>query len=214
VNVTGAENEALAYGASQALEDDDAPFVARCRQGEVNAFEVLVERHQKKMLNMSFRMLGDYADACDVVQESFLAAYRSLEKFRGDARFSTWLSAIVMNQSRNRLRQKASRGRREVVSIEEARGAGDRTVLETHASPGPAAVDMLGKKERDLQIQKCIGVMDDEQREVLVLRDIEGMSYEEIGGVLSLPDGTVKSRLFRARNALKNCLKKAWGDLS
>jgi RNA polymerase sigma-70 factor (ECF subfamily) len=214
VSVTGADNEALAHGASQTLEDDDAPFVARCRQGEVNAFEKLVERHQKTMLNISFRMLGDYADACDVVQESFLAAYRSLERFRGDARFSTWLSAIVVNQSRNRLKQKASRARREVVSIDDTRGTGDRTILETHASPEPAAVDMLGKKERDLQIQKCIGVMDDEQREVLVLRDIEGMPYEEIGAVLGLPDGTVKSRLFRARNALKNCLKKAWGELS
>lgn len=210
----GEGKEALAYGASQAVEDDDAPFVARCRQGDVNAFEVLVERHQKTMLNISCRMLCDYADACDVVQESFLAAYRSLEKFRGDSRFSTWLYAIVVNQSRNRLKQKASRARREVFSLDDTPGSGGRTILDTHSSHEPAALDVLGKKERDRLIQECIGAMDQEQREVLVLRDIEGMTYEEISGALGLPDGTVKSRLFRARSALKNCLKKVFGDLS
>jgi RNA polymerase sigma-70 factor, ECF subfamily len=208
-----AEKEAYTNGASQAVADDDAPFVARCRDGDANAFEVLVERYQGKMLNTAFRILGDYADACDVVQESFLAAYRSLGRFRGDARFSTWLYAIVVNQSRNRLKQRASRTRREVASLDVRPGSGEQALIEGQPSDEKTVVDRLGQRERDRKIQECIDAMDEEQREVLVLRDIEGMSYEEISEALCLPDGTVKSRLFRARNALKSSLKKVLGDL-
>jgi RNA polymerase sigma-70 factor (ECF subfamily) len=84
---------------NRTIADDDAGFVARCRQGETEAFSVLVRRHQKKMLNIAFRMIGDYDEACDVVQEAFLSAYRAIGKFRGDARFSTWLRAESFEKS-------------------------------------------------------------------------------------------------------------------
>jgi RNA polymerase sigma-70 factor, ECF subfamily len=211
--VTSAGKEASPCGSSRAFEDDDAAWVTRCRKGDVHAFEVLVERYQGKMINVSFRILGDYADACDAVQESFLAAYRSLSTFRGDARFSTWLYAIVLNQSRNRLRQKAARSRREVASIDDPLRAREGAVIGARPPDGGSAVDQLHRRERDRKIQECIDAMDEEQREVLVLRDIEGLTYEEIGEALHLPDGTVKSRLFRARTALKDSLKRALGDL-
>jgi RNA polymerase sigma-70 factor, ECF subfamily len=120
----------------------------------------------------------------------------------------------VVNQTRNRLKQRAARARREVASVDDGPGTPGRSVVERIASDEALAVDRLGGHERDRVVQECIGALDDEQREVLVLRDIEGMSYEEIGEALGLPDGTVKSRLFRARNALKGSLKKALGDLT
>ena len=86
------------------LADDDAEFVSRCQRGDIDAFEVLVTRHQKKMLNIVYRITGDYDDACEVVQEAFLSAYRAIKKFRGDAKFSTWLTGITVNHAKNRLK--------------------------------------------------------------------------------------------------------------
>jgi RNA polymerase sigma-70 factor (ECF subfamily) len=185
------------------LADDDAEFVSRCQRGDIDAFEVLVKRHQKKMLNIVYRITGDYDDACEVVQEAFLSAYRAIRKFRGDAKFSTWLTGITVNHAKNRLRQTQSRSYHEVVSIDDP--------VETEIS----AIEQLEQKEVQEKVQECIGGLDKDQREVLVLRDIEEFSYDEIGRILKIPGGTVKSRLSRARNALKDCLKmkKVIGDL-
>jgi len=102
----------------QRTVDDDSRLVSSCRQGEIDAFEALVQKYQKKMLNVAYRMIGDYDEACEVVQDSFLSAYRSIKKFRGESRFSTWLYRIVLNLSRNRIAQVRTRGSREVYSID------------------------------------------------------------------------------------------------
>jgi len=188
--------------------DDDAVFVARCQQGQTEEFAILVRRHQKKMLNTAFRMIGDYDEACDVVQEAFLAAYRAIGKFRGDSRFSTWLSGIVMNKARDHLSQKLARNRRE----EPLDGAPSRTEGMPFEGSDPADTQ-LEKKERDARIQKCIDCLDGEHKEMLILRDIQAYSYEEIGTMLKLPPGTVRSRLFRARTALKESMQRLLGDL-
>ena len=198
---------------NRTIADDDAGFVARCRRGETEAFAVLVRRHQKKMLNVAFRMIGDYDEACDVVQEAFLSAYRAIGKFRGDARFSTWLCGIVLNHSRSHMRRKAARSRREAGSLDDPVKSKDGSFLNEPRSQEESIVERLEKRERDEKVQDCIGFLDGEQREVLVLRDIQGFSYEEIGVLLKLPEGTVKSRLFRARNALKDGLFRVLGDL-
>ncbi|NTW17796.1 MAG: sigma-70 family RNA polymerase sigma factor [Syntrophaceae bacterium] len=195
------------------IEDDDAGFVARSRQGDTEAFAVLVRRHQKKMLNVAYRMIGDYDEACDVVQESFLSAYRAIGKFRGDARFSTWLCGIVLNHARNHLKQKNARSGNEEISLDEPAGASEETLLNTVRSGGESIIECLEKKELSANVQVCISALDGEQREVLVLRDIQEYSYAEIGVMLKLPEGTVKSRLFRARNALKESLLRIFGDL-
>ena len=202
-----------ADGQNRAIGDDDAGFVARCRRGDTDAFAVLVRRHQKKMLNVAFRMIGDYDEACDVVQEAFLSAYRAIGKFRGDARFSTWLCGIVLNHSRSHMTQKAARFRREAGSLDDPVKSKDDSFLNEPRSQEESIVERLEKRELEAKVQKCIGFLDGEQREVLVLRDIQGFSYEEIGVMLKLPDGTVKSRLFRARNALKDGLCRVLGDL-
>ena len=195
--------------------DDDAEFVSRCQRGDSDAFEVLVKRHQKKMLNIVYRITGDYDDACEVVQEAFLSAWQAIKKFRGDAKFSTWLTGITVNHAKNRLRQTQSRSYHEIASIDDP----VETEFGQFAYDPPAqetsAIEKLEQKEVQEKVQECIGVLDKDQREVLVLRDIEEFSYDEISIILKIPDGTVKSRLSRARDALKDCLKmkKVIGDL-
>jgi RNA polymerase sigma-70 factor (ECF subfamily) len=198
---------------NRTIEDDDAGFVARCRRGDTEAFSVLVRRHQKKMLNIAYRMIGNYDESCDVVQEAFLSAYRAIGKFRGDARFSTWLCGIVLNHSRTHMTQKAARSSREAGSLDDPRKSEDENFLNEPRSQEGSIVDQIEKRELEAKVQECIGLLDGEQREVLVLRDIQGFSYEEIGIMLKLPEGTVKSRLFRARSALKDVLVRVLGDL-
>lgn len=203
------EKDAGTRKAASPPPDEDAPLVERCRGGDSATFEVLVERHQKRMYTIALRMLDDAADAADVVQEAFLAAYRSLSGFRSQARFSTWLTGIVMNYSRNRLKQRAARRRREAGSLDAPADCGG--IGETAC--GCASADVrLERKEVEERVQRCIAGLEDDQREVLILRDIHEYSYEEIGGMLDLPDGTVKSRLFRARLSLKDCLKRLLGE--
>lgn len=207
------DNHYSADAQNRAGTDDDAGFVARCQGGDTEAFAVLVRRHQKKMLNVAFRMIGDYDEACDVVQQAFLSAYRAIGKFRGDARFSTWLCGIVLNQARSHSAQKMARSRREVGLLDERAESPEGNCRNGLPASDGTIVERIEKQELETQVQACIGLLDGEQREVLVLRDIQGFSYEEIGVMLKLPDGTVKSRLFRARNALKDSLCRIIGDL-
>lgn len=193
-------------------DDEDVKAVLLCQKGEPDAFEVLVERHQKRMLNVAYRMLGDYEEACDVVQDAFLAAYRAIGSFRREARFSTWLYGIVVNHARNRIKQAQGRLRHETRSIDDPVGLKEGSLQRELPDCGESAVEQLEKKEIAARVQECIGALETEYREVLVLRDIQGFSYDEIGELLKLPDGTVKSRLFRARAAMKDCLVKVLGD--
>jgi RNA polymerase sigma-70 factor (ECF subfamily) len=193
--------------------DEDIEFVLACHKGNTDAFEVLVERHQKKMFNIAFRMTGDYDEACDVTQEAFLSAYKSIKNFKAEAKFSTWLYRIVVNYSKNRLKQLSSTAKRREIYLDDSgemktEGIVNQSFI-NDANPGT----QMERRERETQVQKCITLLDEEYREVLVLRDIQGFSYEEIRDILKIPDGTVKSRLSRARNALKDCLTKVIGDL-
>jgi RNA polymerase sigma-70 factor (ECF subfamily) len=195
-------------------DDEDMKAVLMCQKGDTDAFEVLVERHQKRMLNVAYRMLGDYDEACDVVQEAFLAAYRAIRSFRREAKFSTWLYGIVVNHARNRIKQAQGRLRHETRSIDDPIELKDGCQQREVPDCGESAIEKLEKKEIEVRVQECIGTLETEYREVLVLRDIQGFSYEEIGGMLNLADGTVKSRLYRARAVLKDCLVKVLGDLT
>lgn len=193
--------------------DEDLEYVTLCQGGDTDAFEVLVRRHQKKMLNIAYRMTGNYEDACDIVQEAFLSAYRTLKKFRGEAKFSTWLFGIVVNHSRNRIRHTRGRAFHEIASIDDPPGENRGNIMEMSPSHDASAIDIMMRKEVQEKVQACIGRLDEEHREVLVLRDIQGFSYDEISVMLKIPDGTVKSRLSRARSALKEVLLKVLGGL-
>ena len=200
-------------GRKAAVGDEDLQYVMLCQKGDVEAFAVLVERHQKKMLNIAYRMTGDYDEACDVTQEAFIAAYKSIKSFKAEAKFSTWLYRIVINCSKNLLKQLQGKSRHESIVIDdsgEEKIGGTNHPLPSHEDNPGATME---RREREAHVQKCVNSLDHEYREVLVLRDIQGFSYEEISDMLSVPDGTVKSRLSRARSALKDCLKKVMGDL-
>lgn len=194
-------------------DDEDLKYVMICQNGDPDAFGVLVERHQKKMLNIAFRMTGDYDEACDITQEAFVSAYKSIKKFKAEAKFSTWLYRIVVNYSKNRLKQLRGKDRREGVSLDDSGEIKTEGILNQSSSNDAHPGIQMERREREIQVQRCITSLEEEYREVLVLRDIQGFSYEEISGILKIPDGTVKSRLSRARNALKGCLIKVMGDL-
>ena len=176
-------------------------LVAACRNGDSGAFEVLVRRYQKAMLNLAYRVVGSYEDACEVVQDAFVAAYKGLSSFREEASFSTWLTTITLNHARNGLERIVARRRREGHSLAE----------QDPPSTAPSALEQMEDRAVRKQIEKCIASLPVEFREVLVLRDIQERSYEEIGAVLKVREGTVKSRLFRAREGVKECLKRAMG---
>ena len=158
------------------------------------------------MLNIAYRMLDDYEDACDVVQESFLSAYRALSKFRGDSTFSAWIAAIVMNHSRNRLKQRKTRSYRECLSLDASMDPENENPSFVIPSEDASAYEKLEKIELERRIQNCINSLVDEYKDVVILRDLQEFSYDEISSILKLADGTVRSRLFRARNSLKDCL--------
>lgn len=195
------------------VEDEDLQYVILCQKGDAEAFGVLVERHQKQMLNIAFRMLGDYDEACDVTQEAFLAAYKSIKKFKAEAKYSTWLYRIVVNYCKNRLKQLRSKTLYENFSLNDSGGAKtDEIRNQLPANDANPGIEMENR-ERDARVQQCITSLEEEYKEVVILRDIQGLTYEEIRDILQIPDGTVKSRLSRARSALKDCLTKFIGDL-
>ncbi len=190
---------------------DDTALVQACRKGDLTAFERLVVRHQRTMLNIACRITGGYEDACDIVQEAFLAAWRKIGDFRGEARFSTWLASIVVNLSRNQRQRMHSRASREAYSLDAPTAGGDCDLVPDPPGDAPSALERMEQDELRRALRRCIDALTDEFREVLVLRDMQELSYEEVGGALGLREGTVKSRLFRAREAVKDCLKRAMG---
>jgi RNA polymerase sigma-70 factor (ECF subfamily) len=192
---------------------DDDRYVALSKKGDVEAFEILVRRHEKMMLNIAYRMVGNYEEACEVVQDAFVSAYRNIRNFEGRSVFSTWLSAIVINLSRNRIKQMKANLAHESFSLDDPIATEDGFIKMEQVSGAPSVLDRLEEKQMQEKVQDCIRKLDHDFRAVLVLRDIQGFSYDEIGGILKLTGGTVKSRLFRARESVKDCLKKAFGRL-
>jgi len=194
-------------------ERDDAELVAAWRKGDPDAFGILVRRHQKTMLNLALRMVGNFEEACEVAQDAFLAAHRGLPGFRGEARFSTWLTAITLNQARNRLAALASRRRNEAFSLDAPLDTDRGPVFPDPPSQAPGPLEMLERQTLRRRVEGCIQALPAAFREVLVLRDLQERSYEEIGALLKVREGTVKSRLSRAREGVKDCLKRAPGVL-
>ncbi|HYA87396.1 MAG TPA: sigma-70 family RNA polymerase sigma factor [Nitrospirota bacterium] len=193
--------------------DDDALLVVSSQEGSLEAFEQLVVKHQKKMLNVAFRLTNDYDEACEVVQDAFVAAYKSIKNFRGEAKFTTWLTAITVNFSKNRLKLMKSRQGRTAFSLNEQVQTDDGQLAIDPPSKEPSVLDRLEKRDIQQKVQGCIQALGPDFREVLILRDMQDFSYEEIGSILNMREGTVKSRLFRAREMVKDCLKDMIGEL-
>jgi RNA polymerase sigma-70 factor (ECF subfamily) len=188
--------------------DEDLTLVSQCKEGNVNAFEELVRRHQKRIFSVTFRMIGDYDEACEVTQDAFISAYRNIGDFKGKSKFSTWITAITINLTRNRLKALRSRRQREAFSIDDPKPVEDGELSSEPQAMSPSVLELLEKEDEKKRIQQCIDSLDPYQKEVLILRDVEGYTYEEIRNLLGISEGTVKSRLFRARQAMRVLLKK------
>ena len=187
--------------------EEEQLLVDRCRQGDRDSFARLMRLHEKQIYNFTYRMLGSEEEAEDLTQDIFIAAFLGIRRFRGEAKFSTWLYRIALNQTRNRIKylsrrnffaKQSSRAKsREVAPWENPDFLAD-------GAPSPEQWTMT--KNLAAQVQECLDQMPPEARQILVLRDVQGFSYEELSEMLSLNLGTVKSRLHRARATLQHFL--------
>lgn len=186
--------------------DDDGQLVRRCQRGDGAAFEALVLRHQQQAFAVALRMLGDYTEAKEVAQDAFVSAYRAIGNFRQQAKFSTWLLTIVTNLCRNRRRWWARRKRFVVASLDDPLQSDEGSMAEQVADPSPGPSAQALNAELRQHLIEALGLLDASSRAVVVLRDVEGLSYEEIAHILRCQVGTVKSRLNRARLRLRALL--------
>lgn len=166
--------------------------------GDFNAFEDIVRAYEKNVYNIALRLSGDREDALDISQEAFLKAYRSLRTFRGESKFSVWLYRIVSNTALDYLRAR-TRHAADSLTVEDDSGEQSELAL---ADESRTPERLLEQKLTREALQRGLLSLSEDQRKILLLREIEGFSYDEIGKILSLESGTVKSRIFRARKKL------------
>jgi RNA polymerase sigma-70 factor, ECF subfamily len=175
------------------------------RQGKPGAFDAIVRAHQDRVFSFCARMLSDREEALDVSQDVFLAAYRNLDSFRGDASLSTWLLRIAANRCLNRIRQRKSMAGREVAWPEGGADA-ELPVFQPAAPAGEEPDRVAEAREMGEILSDALGRLDPATRWMVLLSDVEGFAYEEIAALANVPLGTVKSRLHRARMALRQLL--------
>jgi RNA polymerase sigma-70 factor (ECF subfamily) len=181
----------------------DARLVEAAQEGDRDAFGDLVRRYQDRLFNTMLRIAGSREDAADAVQDAFVQAYLKLETFRGDAQFFTWLYRIAMNVALSRRRRM-----RAIGSLDAAKDCAGEEPVDATNSPG----ERLLVQEQVEQVQSALADLGEQHRKILVLREMEGCSYELIADILELPVGTVRSRLFRARMQLREKLHELWNE--
>jgi len=181
---------------------DDHRLIAECLNGDTLAFGELIRRYQDRLFNTVYRLLGSIEDAQDVVQDTFLNAYRSLDSFKGDAEFFTWLYRIAWNTAASlKRKQKAA------LSLHAGRnGQGAIDPLDSSESNQPGHA--LEKAEQENRVQQALNRLSPEHRAVLILKEMEGQRYEDIADILQVPVGTIRSRLHRARMELREILER------
>lgn len=195
-----------------ALDEDDAALVAAARRGEAGAMDRLLRKHQQRVYRICLRMLGNRDDAAESAQDALVKVMQSLDGFREEARFTTWITRIAMNQALTRRRRRKVR---DTVSLDHPARSGSNpgpddqaSALRLHLSdsrePEPSA--RVEQEDELRAVGEALAELDETFRAVLVLRDVEQMDYQGVAEALELPVGTVKSRLFRARLALRQKL--------
>lgn len=184
-------------------QDEDQQLVVRVQKGDKRAFDLLVIKYQHKILGLVSRYVFDHQEVQDVTQEAFIKAYRALGKFRGESAFYTWLYRIAINTAKNYL---VSRGRRPPdtdVEAEDAQHFDGRNPLKEIENPE----NKLSTSQMEIAINRAISSLPEDLKTALTLREFEGLSYEEIADVMQCPVGTVRSRIFRARDAVDREIK-------
>jgi RNA polymerase sigma-70 factor (ECF subfamily) len=188
--------------------DSDALLVDRVKQGDVRAFEMLVVKYQRRIERLIGRMVRDVDLVQDIAQETFIRAYRAMPQFRGESAFYTWLYRIAVNTAKKSLVDL----KRDLLVTESARGGrdedGDETSrVENELTDGETPEALLASKQIAAAVNSAIEDLSDDLRQAIVLREIEGLSYEEIAEAMNCPIGTVRSRIFRAREAIADRLR-------
>lgn len=183
-------------------ENLDDELVARVQQGDKRAFDLLVIKYQHRIVQVVNRYVKDHSEAQDVAQETFIKAYRALANFRGDSAFYTWLYRIAINTAKNFLMAKSRRSSDYEVDVQEAEQIENAPQLQGLDTP-----EQLLLNDEILQVvHTTIDELPEDMRMAIMLRELEGMSYEEIAQIMNCPIGTVRSRIFRAREAIDNKL--------
>ena len=178
--------------------EQELTIIRRVQHGDTDAFEMLVAAYEKNVFNVALQMTGNREDAQDMAQEAFLKAYSSLSSFRGDSKFSSWLYRIVANVCLD-FKRRQSRRPRSSLTVEDDEG---ESVELDIADESQSPETLLERKLTRDAVRRGLQELPPEQRQILLLREIQGLSYEEIGEVMDLEPGTVKSRIFRARKKL------------
>ena len=185
----------------------DQELVARVQRGDKKAFDLLVLKYQQKVANLVSRYIRDPSETLDVTQEAFIKAYRALPRFRGESAFYTWLYRIAINTAKNYIVAQGRRPPSTGVDVEVAEQLDVGTRLKEHATPE----HFLLEAEIADTVHKAIDDLPDDLRMAITLRELEGLSYDEIARAMSCPVGTVRSRIFRAREAIDAKLKPLLG---
>ena len=178
-------------------------LINRCMNGDIEAFEELISDYEKRVFNIAFRMIGNYNDAEDISQEIFIKVFKSIKNFKGNSSFYTWLYRIVVNECYDIAKKKK---KILAFSIDTPIVTGEDEIQRDIKDRGKLPEEEYENKELRKEIQKALNMVSNEHRTMIVLRDVQGFSYDEISEMLKCPPGTVKSRINRARKALKELL--------
>ena len=179
-------------------ENVDLELVRRVQRGDSAAFDLLVRKYQHRVVALVGRYVHDWSEAQDVAQDTFLRAYRALGNFRGDAQFSTWLHRIAVNTAKNHLVAHKRRPPGEDIDIDDAENFESALRLRDNDTPERE----LMRQEMEQTVMRAVEALPEELRTAITLREVEGLSYEEIAQQMQCPIGTVRSRIFRARDAI------------
>lgn len=181
----------------------DAELVKRVQAGDTAAFDILVQKYQHKVINLVGRFVSDHAECQDIAQDSFIKAFRAIQNFRGDSQFYTWLYRIAANTAKNYLASRARKSPGYTVDVDDAQYFEGESGLKEYSNPE----NLLLTDEIRTTIFSAIENLPDDLKSAITLRELDGLSYEEIAEVMDCPIGTVRSRIFRARDVIDKELR-------
>jgi RNA polymerase sigma-70 factor (ECF subfamily) len=191
------------------MSELERSLLKRLRDRDERAFRELIASHRDRVYNITYRMLGNRAEAEDVAQEVFITVFKTIDTFREESKFSTWLYRVAVNHTKNRIKYLSRRHDRNRDELDESTHSEAASTNGAIGTPRPATPDRaLEGAQMEKLLQDAIATLDEDQRTVVVLRDVEDLSIEEICEITGLADGTVKSRLHRARLVLRKKLQR------
>ena len=202
----GGELREQAMGSDRFKNYDDDALVPLLQEGDEEAFSELMFRFKQRVFSVAYRYVGNYEDATDVAQEVFVNVYRSIDRFTGASKLSTWIYRIAANTAINRLRSRSRHGGNVTDSLDQMREDGTADRVEAQASRGPRPDESLSRKEFHDVLHKTLAELPEHYRMVFVLRETRQLSYSEIAKIVEAPVGTVKSRLNQARKRMRELL--------